>query len=408
MTKVMKGVRVLEVAQFVFVPAAGAILADWGADVVKVEHPLRGDAQRGMLTIAGVKLDAVVNPMMEHPNRGKRSIGIDITNPEGQGLIYELAKTSDVFLTNYLPSARQKLKIDLEHIRAANPNIIYARGSGFGDKGSDRNRAGYDATAFWIHSGIAHALTPQEFDVPLTQGIGGFGDSISGMNLAGGVAAALFHRAQTGEPAEVDVSLVSSAMWAAGQVLDTYLHTGKMLRIGAPGAGGAAVNPFLGHFKTSDGETISLFIMVPGPYIRDTFEHLGIPEAADDPCFADALSLMKNSAAASELIVRAFATKPFDYWRQRLKTFKGAWAAAQSLLNLGSDEQAIANDAFFEVEPIDGSQPLRIVRGPVQFNHEPVETTRSPQPSEHTEMILLELGLGWDRIESLKASGAIA
>jgi crotonobetainyl-CoA:carnitine CoA-transferase CaiB-like acyl-CoA transferase len=213
---------------------------------------------------------------------------------------------------------------------------------------------------------------------------------------------------QTGEPTEVDVSLVSSAMWAAGQVLDTYLHTGKMMRIGTPRAGGAPVNPFLGHFKTSDGETISLFIMVPGPYIRDTFEHLGIPEAADDPRFADAMALMQNSAAASELISQAFATKPFDYWRQHLKTFKGAWAAVQSLLNLGGDEQAIANDAFFEVDPIDGSKPLRIVRGPVQFNHEPVETTRSPQPSEHTETLLLELGLDWDRIASLKASGAIA
>lgn len=323
-------------------------------------------------------------------------------------MIYELAKTADVFLTNYLPAVRQKLKINVEHIRAANPDIIYARGSGYGDKGPDRNRGAYDMTAFWIHSGIAHALTPQEFDVPLTQGIGGFGDSISGMNLAGGISAALFHRAQTGEASEIDVSLISSAMWAAGQVLGTYLHTGKMMRVGIPAAGGAAVNPFMGHFKTSDGQTISLFIMVPDPFIRDTFLHLGIPEAADDPRFADALSLMANSAAASALIVDAFAARPFDYWRQHLKTMKGQWAAAQSLLDLGTDEQAIANDAFFEVDPIDGSAPLRIVRGPVQFDHEPVETTRSSQASEHTEMILLEMGYDWDRIESLKASGAIA
>src|SRR5688572_16716053 len=143
MAQVMKGVRVLEVAQFVFVPSAAAILADWGADVIKVEHPQRGDAQRGMVKIGGVEFDPQVNPMMEHSNRGKRSIGIDVSTREGQALIYELAQSCDVFLTNYLPSVRQKLNIDVEHIREANPAIIYARGSAFGDKGPERERGGF-------------------------------------------------------------------------------------------------------------------------------------------------------------------------------------------------------------------------------------------------------------------------
>ena len=408
MTKVMKGVRVLEVAQFVFVPSAGAILADWGADVIKVEHPVRGDAQRGMFTIGGVRFDPQVNPMMEHPNRGKRSIGIDISQPEGQQLIYELAKEADVFLTNYLPDARQKLKIDLEHIRAANPDIIYARGSAYGDKGPDRNRGGFDSTVFWIHSGIAHALTPQEYDVPLTQGIGGIGDSIGGMNLAGGIAGALFHRTQTGEALEVDVSLLSTAWWITGQVLDTYVESGQQMRVSIPEAGGSAYSPFVGNYRTSDNRVIALFILVPGPYIRDTFAHLGIPELADDPRFSEAKALMANSLVAGESIAKAFAGQTFDYWREHLKTMKGQWAAAQSLLDLGKDEQALANDMFFEVERIDGKGTLKIARGPVQFNHEPVQTCRSPQASEHTETILLDLGLEWERIERLKASGTIA
>ncbi len=122
MIKVMAGFRVLEVAQFTFVPAAGAILADWGADVIKVEHPLRGDTQRGFINMGGIQVDPERHPLMEHPNRGKRSVGIDISTPGGQEVIYELAKTADVFLTNYLPSVRQKNKFDIEHIRAVNPD----------------------------------------------------------------------------------------------------------------------------------------------------------------------------------------------------------------------------------------------------------------------------------------------
>lgn len=407
-TKVMKGFRVLEVAQFTFVPAAGAILADWGADVIKIEHPERGDTQRGFLNVGGVKLDPSRHTLIEHPNRGKRSVGIDISTPEGQELLYELARQSDVFLTNYLPQVRQKHKFDLEHIRAVNPDIIYARGSALGEKGPERTVGGFDGTCFWSRSGIAHAFTPPELDGPLSQSIPAFGDSIGGMFIAGGVSAALLHRERTGEATEVDVSLLSTAWWASGALIAQLMETGKFNRNTMPTSGGLPVNPFLGNFRTSDGGTINLCMVSPTGMIRDTFEHVGVPEAADDPRFKDVPSLLENAQAASDILVKAFATKPFAYWREHLKTLKGQWAPVQSFDDLLTDEQTIANDMVFEVEASDGGEPLKLVRGPVQFNGEPTDTTRAPQASEHTELVLMEMGIDWDRIEALKAKGAIA
>lgn len=408
MTQVMKGIRVLDVSQFMFVPTAAALLADWGADVIKIEHPTRGDTQRGFVNIGGIKLDPLRNTGVEHANRGKRSIGIDLTTSEGQELLYEIAKTADVFLTNYLPSARRKLNIDVEHLRAVNPRIIYARGSALGNKGPERENGGFDGTIFWARSGIGDSITPETMAGHLIQGIPGFGDSIGGMSIAGGISAALLHRERTGEAIEVDVSLLSTAAWAAGAAIDLSIETGQVNHCQMPRSGGVPGNPLMGNFTTSDGRTINLCILTPGPYFQDAFAHFGLSEHLDDPRFATAEALMQNWEPASDLIVAAFASKSYEYWRTHLQTMRGQWAPFQSFLEVSEDSQAVANDMLFEVEASDGGAPIKLARGPVQFNGNAVETTRAPLPSEHTETFLMELGLEWDRIERLKNCGAIA
>jgi crotonobetainyl-CoA:carnitine CoA-transferase CaiB-like acyl-CoA transferase len=409
MTQVMKGVRILEVAQFTYVPAAGAVLSDWGADVIKIEHPVRGDAQRGIKMLQRLAVNPQRSSLMQHPNRGKRSVGIDISTAEGQELLYEIAKTADVFLTNYLPAPRQKLKIDLEHIRAANPDIIYCRGSAFGEKGPEREKGGFDSTAFWARGGSSLLVTPKALEGPLMQPGPAYGDTIGGMNIAGGIAAALFHRERTGETTEVDVSLLSSGIWATACSIDVCMELGvNPFENAMPGTDAVGSNPWIGVFKTADGGFINLTVLSPSQVIEDTFTHLGIPEAAQDARFSTVDALFENAVAAHALTKEAMAKQPFTYWTQHLKTMKGQWAAYQQPSDIGTDEQVLANDLIFEVESADGGPPIRLVANPVQFDKQGVTNTRAPEPSEHTELFLMELGLEWDRIEDLKNKKAIA
>src|SRR3954471_18625353 len=208
MTSVLQGVRILEVAEHTFVPAASALLSDWGAEVIKIEHVTRGDAMRGLARTGVAVVPNDVPALLEHSNRGKKSLALDLTSDEGLDILYKLAETADVFLTNKLPNVRTKLHISLEEIRAANPNIIYARGTGQGERGPDADKGSYDSLAFWARAGISVGCTRPEYDLPTMPPAPGFGDSIGAMTIAGGIMGALFYREKTGEPTIVDISLL--------------------------------------------------------------------------------------------------------------------------------------------------------------------------------------------------------
>ncbi|UCE84938.1 MAG: CoA transferase [Deltaproteobacteria bacterium] len=402
MNGVMDGIRVLEVAEYTFVPAAGAVLADWGADVLKVEHPRRGDNQRGLLRVGGQDNTGAINFLMEHANRGKRSIGIDLAKAEGRELLYEIAKSSDVFLTNYLPATRQKLQIDVEHLRAVNPKIIYARGSALGDRGVERDKGGYDSTAYWARGGSGMG-GKQMGDAPSMQPGAAYGDSIGGMTIAGGIAGALFARERSGEPSVVDISLLGTGLWAMGCSL-----TGAMLAGGAPAipAGARFMNPLVGLYATKDGGFLMLTMLQGHYYWADTCEHLGRPELARDPRFATAEEFAKHSEEAVQELRAAFASATLEEWRGRLATMKGQWGPFQTLQQVATDPQVLANGHIVDVEAGDGST-FKLVASPVQFDDRPPQLRRGPEHAQHTEEVLLELGLDWDRIASLKQLGAI-
>ena len=217
MTDVMQGVRILEVAEHTFVPAASALLSDWGAEVIKIEHVERGDAMRGLAS-TGVVADMGndVHPLLEHSNRGKKSLGLDLTAPEGLAILHQLIETSDVFLTNKLPRVLKKLHIEVNEVRAHNEKIIYVRGHGQGVRGPDADKGSYDSLAFWARAGVAIGATRPEYDLVVNPPAPGFGDSIGAMTIAGGIMGALFHRERTGEATVVDVSLFGTGLWAMG------------------------------------------------------------------------------------------------------------------------------------------------------------------------------------------------
>jgi crotonobetainyl-CoA:carnitine CoA-transferase CaiB-like acyl-CoA transferase len=405
MTAVMQGVRILEVAEHTFVPAASALMADWGADVVKIEHVERGDAMRGLAATGVVDIGGDVHPLLEHSNRGKKSLALDLTSDEGLDILYKLAATADIFLTNKLPSVRKKLKIGVEEIRAANPNIIYVRGTGQGERGPDADKGSYDALAFWNRSGIAIGMTRPEYGHVVPPPGPGFGDSIGAMTIAGGMMGALYHRERTGEATIVDVSLLGSALWAHGQAIALSLLS-NIPWMPAP-EGAARRNPLTNNYLTKDGRWLALICLQAGKYWPELCAIIGRPELATDPRFADHTSLLDNSAAAIEILTETIAERPLAEWRERLADFSGQWTVVQDTLEVAEDPQTVANDYIQDCANANGT-PFRLAAAPVQFDEESPVPQRAPEFNEHGDAILAELGLDWDTIIDLKVRGVVA
>jgi crotonobetainyl-CoA:carnitine CoA-transferase CaiB-like acyl-CoA transferase len=404
-TAILKGVRVLEVAEHTFVPAASALLADWGAEVIKIEHVERGDAMRGLASTGLALIPNDVHVLLEHSNRGKQSLGLDLTSAEGLEILYTLAGTADIFLTNKLPSVRSKLKIGVDEIRGQNPRIIYVRGTGQGERGPDADKGSYDALAFWARAGVAAGATRPEYDLIPVPPAPGFGDSIGAMTIAGGILGALFHRERTGEATVVDVSLLGVGMWAMGQAI--ALSLALNVPWAPPPADRLSSNPLSRNYRTEDGRTLAFTCLQAGKYWPPLCEAIGRPELATDQRFADHASLLENSAAAVDLLTDVFASATLEAWRGVLSSFSGQWAVVQDTLEAAVDPQTLANGYVQECHTSSGT-PFRLVTAPVQFDEEPAVPTRAPEFNEHGDSILAGIGLDEDAIIDLKVRGVVA
>jgi crotonobetainyl-CoA:carnitine CoA-transferase CaiB-like acyl-CoA transferase len=401
---IMQGIRVVEVAAWTYVPIAGAVLAEWGADVIKIEHPETGDPQRGLVTSGLMpKGPGDVNFMIELPNRGKRSVGLDLKSPRGHELLLELVKTADVFLTNFRPRARRSLGIDVDDLRAVNPRLVYVRGSGHGQRGPEAERGGYDACSFWARGGSADIISDPE-DYPLMQPGPAYGDVISGLTIAGGVSAALFHRERTGEALVVDNSLLATGMWATGAtvLMAGLFGFGRMPR----GDRTKVPNPLVLSYRTKDDRYLSLIMLESDRYWSDLVTKMGRPELAGDPRFADATARAAHSEACVTLLDEIFAARTFDEWKSVLEDVVGVWAPVQTASEILEDPQVLANGYLRDVTAPSGTT-FRMVASPLQFDEEPPDLMRAPDHGEHTDEVLQELGLDMDAILELKVAGAV-
>lgn len=399
----LQGIKVVEVSMWAFVPSAGAMLADMGADVIKVE-PHSGDPMRG-LNLAGIAPGTGgFTFMYEIWNRGKRSVTLDIGAQGAIDVLNRLLEDADVFLTSLLPAARRKLGIDVEDLRSRHPNLIYAVGSGQGAHGPDAEKGGYDTISFWSRSGVASAVTPDDLPYPLPMPGGAFGDSLSGSMLAGGVAAAIAQRALTGKASVVDVALLNAGMWAMqpGIVACNLVGIDEMPKAGRLGL----PNPLVNNYRTADGRFIALCMLQGQRYWPGLCKALERLDLIDDPRFDTDANRAKNIHECVTVLDEIFSTKALAEWERILLQQDGQWDIVKKVRELAEDKDVLANRFIQDVDYGDG-RSIKMVSTPVQFNRQALLARPAPALGAHNNEVLIQHGYSEDEIIALQVSGAI-
>jgi crotonobetainyl-CoA:carnitine CoA-transferase CaiB-like acyl-CoA transferase len=399
----LHGIKVIEVSMWAFVPSAGAMLADMGADVIKIE-PHAGDPVRG-LNMGGIAPGTGgFTFMYEIWNRGKRSVTLDIAAEGALDVLHKLLDDADVFLTSLLPAARRKLHIDVDDLRARHPDLIYAVGSGQGVHGPDAEKGGYDTISFWSRSGIAAAVTPDDLPYPLPMPGGAFGDAMSGSMLAGGIAAAIAQRALTGKVSVVDVALLNAGMWVMqpGIVASNLVGIDEMPKAGRLGL----PNPLVNNYRTADGRYIALCMLQGQRYWPGLCRVLEQPALADDPRFATDAKRADNILECVTILDSIFAAKTLAEWKPILLAQDGQWDVVKKVRELAEDADAIANRFIQDVEYGDG-RSIKMVSTPVQFDRQALNARPAPELGAHNTEVLTSLGYDEGAIIGLQMSGAI-
>jgi len=398
---VLDGVKVVELAEFGFVPSCGAVLADWGADVVKVER-VTGDPLRHVQGAGLVADTGDFNFLWEQMNRNKRGIALDLRSSDGRAALDRLLAQADVVITNFLPSARTSLRLEPDDVWAVNPRLIYGKGHGQGQRGPDADLGGFDSVSYWARGGIGHVLTPT--DGPLVMQRAAMGDGPSGAFLAGGIAAALYQREKTGTGSVVDVALLGTAVWT----LAPDLVTTTILRTDPEPLGGGMVlsSPLIGPYRTGDGRWLLLNMMDDVRHWAPTCRALGLDALLEDTRFADTAGRADHRVELHDAFEATIGSREFAVLSAALSAEDTIFSVMAAPTEVIDDPQVVANGYL---APHPRHDRARLASGPCQFDDEPLVIRRAaPDIGEHTDAILAEAGFSTDEIHTLHETGAVA
>lgn len=395
----LAGLKVVELATYIAAPGAAGIMADWGAEVVKIEPP-RGDPMR--MFFDRQTLEEFGNPVFDLDNRGKRGVVFDVGKPEGREAALKLIAGADVFLTNVRPGALKRAGLDWDTLHAANPKLVYCSLTGYGLQGPDADRAGMDVAAFWSRAGVGAITAPKGVDpFPIRTAMG---DHITSLATVSAIMAAVYERNTTGVGRLVETSLLRTGSYSIGTDMAIQLRFGKLA---STRPREQAVEPLANFFKTSDGRWICLLVRTGGTDWPQIAASLGQPELAQDPRFDSSRNRRKNSVELVGIMDAAFGAMTYDQAAERLDEFDITWAPYQLPRDLVEDPQAEAAGCFVDIPGREEAR-TRSPASPARFSGYD-DAPKSPPPTlgQHTAEVLAELGYGEDAITAMKATGSV-
>ncbi len=398
--KPMEGIKVVELSTMLAASMTGRILAEWGADVIKVET-MNGDAWRRQAGTTMSPCTPEANPNFDMQNLNKRFAALNLRTPEGKEAMMKLLEGADVLVTNYRIQALEGMGLSYEQLKERFPRLVHASVLGYGDRGPDRDRPGYDYTAFFSRSGLMADLPPRGAG-PLVP-IGGVGDHSVAMALAGGIAAALFRRERTGEGDRVDVSLLQAATFiGCTGILNGF--NGRQLPRDRYDCGHAGSNSYQG----SDGEWFYLAV-IDFRRFPELCEMIGMPELAEDPKYSTAEAYYQNKAELTRIFDGVFAQHPVSYWHEKLEERDLPHEILRHFKDVPDDPQVLENRYIYHYQYPDGTRTV-FSNGPVHFgsvDQDQIPCRTSGEIGRDTAEILEELGYTREQIDSMYANRQI-
>jgi len=403
MAGALEGVKIVELAIWAAGPAGGGIMADWGAEVIKVEDPEGGDPFRGFLSLGvGAASASSINGSFDSDNRNKKSIAVDIRTPEGQKLVYRLIENADVFLTNFRPAAIERYGMSYAKLKACNPRLIYVWVTGYGPVGPEKDRAAFDYAGFWARSGIM--ATIGEPDAPPPGQRPGMGDHTTSIAVVAATTGALYARERTGMGQEVWVSLYRTGLWVDSMDVQTaLLNRQNVPRLSRKQMG----NPLFNAYRAKDNKWFQLVMLQSDRHWPGFCKAIGREDLVNDPHFCDAAARRENGPALISILDEVLVMKTRAEWASLFDKHEAFWAPIQTVEDVINDPQAHANGAFVEVDHPVG-QRIQMVATPIDFHATPAETrTTAPEVGQHTEEILLAAGYSWEEMARLREQKVI-